>query len=179
MLLRNAWYIAAWGDELGDAPLARRICNDPIVLFRDGKGRAAALADRCCHRAAPLSLGTVVEEGIQCGYHGLIIDATGCCVKVPGQRLIPDDARVRSYPLVEKNQLGLPRRRRGNMFVEDDFLADDQLAGGAAGRGSGRLRIDRGVDADFFLRRCCRDAGEKGNPGEGDGAQRREGDDRH
>jgi phenylpropionate dioxygenase-like ring-hydroxylating dioxygenase large terminal subunit len=105
MLLRNAWYIAAWGDELGDAPLGRRICNDPIVLFRDGKGRAAALADRCCHRAAPLSLGTVVEEGIQCGYHGLIIDGSGCCVKVPGQRLIPDDARVRSYPLVEKNQL--------------------------------------------------------------------------
>jgi phenylpropionate dioxygenase-like ring-hydroxylating dioxygenase large terminal subunit len=105
MLLRNAWYIAAWGDELGDAPLGRRICNDPIVLFRDGKGRAAALADRCCHRAAPLSLGTVVEEGIQCGYHGLIIDGSGCCVKVPGQRLIPDDARVRSYPLIEKNQL--------------------------------------------------------------------------
>jgi vanillate O-demethylase monooxygenase subunit len=105
MLLRNAWYIAAWADEIGDTPLARRICNDPIVLFRDRQGRAAALADRCCHRAAPLSLGTVVEQGIQCGYHGLIIDGDGCCVKVPGQRLIPDDARVRSYPLVEKNQL--------------------------------------------------------------------------
>ena len=105
MFVRNAWYIAAWGEELGDAPLARRICNDPIVLFRDRHGRAAALADRCCHRAAPLSLGTVVEDGIQCGYHGLIIDADGCCVKVPGQRLIPDNARVRSYPLVEKNQL--------------------------------------------------------------------------
>jgi phenylpropionate dioxygenase-like ring-hydroxylating dioxygenase large terminal subunit len=105
MLARNAWYIAAWADELADKPLARRICNDPIVLFRDGEGRAAALADRCCHRAAPLSLGTVVADGIQCGYHGLIIDAHGKCVKVPGQRLIPGDAAVRSYPLIEKNQL--------------------------------------------------------------------------
>ena len=77
MFARNAWYIAAWGDELGDKPLARRICNDPIVLFRDKDGRAAALADRCCHRSAPLSLGTVVEDGIQCGYHGLIIDSAG------------------------------------------------------------------------------------------------------
>ena len=52
MLLRNAWYIGAWADELGDKPLARRICGDPVVLFRDGSGKAAALADRCCHRAA-------------------------------------------------------------------------------------------------------------------------------
>jgi phenylpropionate dioxygenase-like ring-hydroxylating dioxygenase large terminal subunit len=106
MLLRNAWYIAAWADELrGEQPLARRICNEPIVLFRDGGGRVGALADRCCHRAAPLSMGTVVAEGIQCGYHGLIINRSGACVHIPGQRQIPEDARVRSYPVVEKDQL--------------------------------------------------------------------------
>ena len=37
MLLRSAWYIGAWADELGDKPLARRICGDPVVLFRDGQ----------------------------------------------------------------------------------------------------------------------------------------------
>ena len=106
MLLRNAWYIAAWADEVGRGQLlARRICNEPIVLFREGTGRAGALADRCCHRAAPLSMGSVVEEGIQCGYHGLVIDASGCCVRIPGQKQIPSDARVRSYPVVEKDQL--------------------------------------------------------------------------
>ncbi|HXQ49576.1 MAG TPA: aromatic ring-hydroxylating dioxygenase subunit alpha [Stellaceae bacterium] len=104
MFIRNAWYVAAWSDEVAGSPLARRICNEPIVLFRDGSGRAAALADRCCHRAAPLSEGTVVERGIQCGYHGLIIAGDGRCVHVPGQTRIPDDARVRSYPVVEKNQ---------------------------------------------------------------------------
>ena len=43
MLLRNAWYIAAWADEIGAMPLARRICDEPIVLFRDrdGSGRGA------------------------------------------------------------------------------------------------------------------------------------------
>ncbi len=105
MLLRNAWYIAAWSDEIGAEPLARRICNEPVVLFRDGSGRAAALADRCCHRAAPLHMGTVVADGIQCGYHGLVIDGSGRCVRIPGQKLIPADARVRSYPVVEKDQL--------------------------------------------------------------------------
>jgi phenylpropionate dioxygenase-like ring-hydroxylating dioxygenase large terminal subunit len=106
MLLRNAWYIAAWADEIGgEQPLARRICNEPIVLFRDGTGGVGALADRCCHRAAPLSMGTAVEEGIQCGYHGLVIDGSGRCVRIPGQERIPADARVRSYPIVEKDQL--------------------------------------------------------------------------
>ena len=106
MLLRNAWYIAAWADEVGgDQPLARRICNEPIVLFRDGAGRVGALTDRCCHRAAPLSMGSVVEEGIQCGYHGLVIDGSGRCVRIPGQKQIPADARVRSYPAIEKDQM--------------------------------------------------------------------------
>ncbi len=105
MLLCNAWYIAAWADEVGAEPLARRICNEPIVLFRDGSNRVAALADRCCHRGAPLHMGTVVADGIQCGYHGLVIDGSGRCVRIPGQVLIPEDARVRGYPAVEKDQL--------------------------------------------------------------------------
>jgi phenylpropionate dioxygenase-like ring-hydroxylating dioxygenase large terminal subunit len=105
MLPRNAWYIAAWADEVGAAPLARRICNEPVVLFRDGLGKAAVLADRCCHRAAPLAMGTVVAEGIQCGYHGLVFDGSGRCLRIPGQRLIPEDACVRSYPVVEKDRL--------------------------------------------------------------------------
>jgi len=105
MFPRNAWYIAAWADEVGGTPLARRICNEPVVLFRSADGRAAALTDRCCHRSAPLSLGRVVEDGIECGYPGLVIDGAGQCVRVPGQRLVPPGAAVKSYPLVEKNQL--------------------------------------------------------------------------
>ena len=104
MFIRNAWYIAAWADELGQKPLARRICNEPVVLFRDREGRAAALVDRCCHRAAPLSHGELVPGGIQCGYHGLTFDGSGRCIAIPGQSNIPASARVRSYPLVEKNQ---------------------------------------------------------------------------
>ena len=105
MLLRNAWYIAAWADEIADSPLARRICGDPLVLFRGRDNRAAALVDRCCHRAAPLHMGSVVEAGLQCGYHGLVFDASGRCVAIPGQSRIPEDACVRSYPIVEKDQL--------------------------------------------------------------------------
>jgi vanillate O-demethylase monooxygenase subunit len=103
MFIRNAWYVAAWADEISDKPMARRICNEPIVLYRDATGKAGALIDMCCHRGAPLHMGKVVEQGIECGYHGLTFDIDGVCVRVPGQDRIPERARVRSFPLVEQD----------------------------------------------------------------------------
>ncbi|MDO8943241.1 MAG: Rieske 2Fe-2S domain-containing protein, partial [Desulfobacterales bacterium] len=102
----HGWYVAAWADEVtGDTPLKRTICGNAIVMFRTRQGRVGALEDRCCHRAAPLHLGKVVEQGLQCGYHGLIFDCAGACVRIPAQDRIPDTARVRSFPMVEKNQV--------------------------------------------------------------------------
>ena len=103
MFIRNAWYVAAWADEIGETPLARRICNEPVVLFRDQQDRVAALLDMCCHRGAPLHMGKVVEEGLQCGYHGLIFDRSGTCVRVPGQEHILERTQVRSFPVVEQD----------------------------------------------------------------------------
>jgi phenylpropionate dioxygenase-like ring-hydroxylating dioxygenase large terminal subunit len=105
MFIRNAWYVAAWADEITDRPLARRICNEPVVLFRDAGGQAAALVDMCCHRGAPLHLGQVTEHGLACGYHGLTFDRSGNCVHIPGQDRIPDRARVGAFPLVEQDAL--------------------------------------------------------------------------
>jgi phenylpropionate dioxygenase-like ring-hydroxylating dioxygenase large terminal subunit len=106
MFVKNAWYVAAWADELTvAAPLGRRICDEPVVLFRDAAGNAAALADFCCHRSAPLSAGKIVAAGLECGYHGMVYGGDGVCVSIPGQVHIPAKARVRSYPLVEKDAL--------------------------------------------------------------------------
>ena len=99
---RNQWYAAAWLSELGETPLARRILDEPVVLFRDAAGAIAALADRCQHRLVPLSMGTVTARGLQCGYHGMTFDGAGRCVHIPGQAMIPPRAVVRSYPLAER-----------------------------------------------------------------------------
>ncbi len=105
MFIKNAWYIAAWAHEVKDQPMARTICNESVVLFRDkASGKASALEDRCCHRGTPLRFGEVVEEGLQCGYHGMVFDCSGSCVHIPGQATIPKQARVRAYPLVEKDE---------------------------------------------------------------------------
>ena len=103
MFMRNCWYVAAWDDEIGgETPLGRMILGEPVVLFRDSTGKAAALEDRCCHRHLPLSLGKVVGDAVQCGYHGLEFDGAGECVKVPGQSAIPPGANIDSYRLAER-----------------------------------------------------------------------------
>jgi phenylpropionate dioxygenase-like ring-hydroxylating dioxygenase large terminal subunit len=104
MFVLNTWYIAAWSNEITDAPFGRRICNEPVVIFRDKQGNLGALEDKCCHRGAPLSLGKVVDKGLECGYHGLVHDCSGRCVHIPGQDRIPEKAKVRSYPVVEKDE---------------------------------------------------------------------------
>jgi nitrite reductase/ring-hydroxylating ferredoxin subunit len=105
MIVQNAWYLAAWASEVGARPLARRICNEPVVLFRTPDGKASALIDSCAHRGAPLSLGTVVAQGIRCNYHGVVFAGSGLCASIPNQALIPAKARVRRFPLVEKDQM--------------------------------------------------------------------------
>ena len=101
--LRNCWYVAAQADEIGRAPLARILLGEPVVMFRQEDGAPVALEDRCCHRRAPLHKGKLIGDTLQCGYHGFTFDASGACVRIPGQDRVPLGIAVRSYPLVEKH----------------------------------------------------------------------------
>jgi phenylpropionate dioxygenase-like ring-hydroxylating dioxygenase large terminal subunit len=104
--LKNCWYAVAWADELSRALLAREILGERIVFYRKLDGSVAALADRCPHRFAPLSMGRLVEDTIECAYHGLRFNGVGECVFNPhGNGMIPSRAIVRSWPLVERHQL--------------------------------------------------------------------------
>ncbi|MDC0707540.1 Rieske 2Fe-2S domain-containing protein [Stigmatella sp. ncwal1] len=59
-------------------PLRTELAGRAYALFRDGTGKAAALADACPHRFAPLSAGRVTQEGrLACPYHGWNFDAAG------------------------------------------------------------------------------------------------------
>ena len=102
--LQCCWYVAAWSDDVsGDAPFGCMIAGQPIVLYRRRDGAAVALADRCPHRFAPLSVGRVEGDDIRCGYHGIRFDATGVCREIPNQDTIPPQCFVRAYPVVERH----------------------------------------------------------------------------
>ena len=100
--LRNAWYMAGWSHEIGNALLRRCLLGDPVLLFRKGDGGIAAMIDRCPHRYAPLSAGKREGDTITCAYHGLQFDAEGSCVGNPFSDKVPK-AHVRAFPAVERD----------------------------------------------------------------------------
>ena len=65
MYLQNAWYVAGWSNEFTAGPVGRVLLDEPIVFYRGRNGVLAALEDRCCHRAMPLSHGEVIGEGLR------------------------------------------------------------------------------------------------------------------
>jgi len=99
---RNAWYVVAGVDEIGDELLSRRVLDVPLVLYRTSQGEPVALFDRCPHRWMPLSLGSRVGDEIQCRYHGIRIGASGLCTKIPTQDSVPAGMGVHRYLLVDK-----------------------------------------------------------------------------
>jgi vanillate monooxygenase len=132
MFIRNCWYVAACATELGETPLARTLLGRPVLLYRTESGRAVALEDRCCHRNLPLSQGRREGDGIRCGYHGLKFDSGGNCIEIPGQKEIPADARIQSYPAIEKWDfvwiwMGEPAKRDDGLMPHWDCLDDRKL----------------------------------------------------
>ena len=85
--LRYGWHVVATSDEVGRDPVQVWLLGEPWVLVRlptpDGATRLAAFEDRCPHRLAPLSAGSVVGETLQCAYHGWCFDGDGTCTRVP------------------------------------------------------------------------------------------------
>lgn len=81
--LRTAWYPVAQVGDVTDKPHAVRLLGDDLVIWRDSAGALVAAPDRCPHREAPLSIGTVTNGELACAYHGWSFGADGKCTAVP------------------------------------------------------------------------------------------------
>ena len=85
MIVRDQWYVAAFGREIGHDLFSRTICGESILFWRTAEGAVTAMSDRCVHRRFPLSQAPtrLVDDRVVCGYHGFTYDAGGRCVAVP------------------------------------------------------------------------------------------------
>jgi len=127
--VRDQWYVAAYGSEIGRKLLGRTILGEPLVFYRGEAGEVAALADRCVHRRFPLSESRLEGDTIVCGYHGFTYDSAGTCVFVPGQERVPRTARVPAYPVVERDSfvwvwIGEADRADESLIPRAPWLAD-------------------------------------------------------
>ena len=79
----SAWYAVARSVEVGPTPRHVKLLNHDVVLYRTGGGKVTAAPDRCPHREAPLSEGSLQNGCLVCPYHGLVFGDDGRCVNVP------------------------------------------------------------------------------------------------
>lgn len=101
--VKNAWYVAAWSDEVKEQLFARKILGEHVLLYRQSNNVAVALSDRCPHRFVALHLGRRCGDVVECAYHGLRFDSSGACVLNPNSDVIPKAARLKKYPLIERD----------------------------------------------------------------------------
>ncbi|MGE5086075.1 MAG: Rieske 2Fe-2S domain-containing protein [Bacillota bacterium] len=108
--LKNVWYVGLPSAELAvNKAQPRKILGEPVVFYRDSKGKVSAMRDICPHRGIPLSYGRVVNDTLECPYHGWKFDGTGTCTEIPSlcpdQDLNPNKIKVRTYPVHEAQGL--------------------------------------------------------------------------
>lgn len=105
-MLKNFWYAVEQSCAVGAAPRKVTLLGQDLVLFRSERdGKVAALSDRCVHRLASLSGGTVTGDCVRCPYHGWTFQKDGACTAIPANppgAPIPKKARVDSYPVEER-----------------------------------------------------------------------------
>jgi phenylpropionate dioxygenase-like ring-hydroxylating dioxygenase large terminal subunit len=97
------WYPVALSREVSYRPLAAKLLDAPLVVYRSGEEVVVA-DDLCPHRGVPLSMGSGDAEGITCAYHGLRFGKEGRCNRIPSQPQtnIPARLKLHTYPAAER-----------------------------------------------------------------------------
>ncbi|MEO8717619.1 MAG: Rieske 2Fe-2S domain-containing protein [Burkholderiales bacterium] len=107
VLFRRHWLPFMLADELvAEAPPQRlRLLGEPLVAFRDGRGRAGLLGEHCPHRRASLALGRNEAGGLRCAYHGWKFDVAGRCLEMPSEpagSAFRETVRAEAYAVTER-----------------------------------------------------------------------------
>jgi len=104
-VLSRFWHPVAFAHEIGDAPVAARLLDVDLVIWRSGSGISVA-RDICPHRGTRLSAGRVDGDQLICPMHGLHFDGSGQCTKIPSN---PDQA-ARTSPRLRLRTLRVEQR---------------------------------------------------------------------
>jgi len=103
----NGWFRVAYSTELalGEVrPL--RYFGRELVAFRGESGQAGVLDAHCVHLGAHLGVGGCVQgESLRCPFHHWLWDRDGKCREIPYAKRIPPTAKMRAWPVCEKNGL--------------------------------------------------------------------------
>ncbi len=102
--------------------------NEPIILYRDNKGRARCIKDLCPHRGSSFMGGSIQDGELVCPYHGGRFSSEGECTnldRLTCQHIIDSNynnyakrIHLSQYPCVERD---------GYIYIYYNGKAKDEL----------------------------------------------------
>lgn len=103
----NYWYPILETQDIRPGKRQKKIkrFDEDLVLWRESNGRLHCLSDRCPHRGTSLSLGKLVNNELQCAYHGFRFKGDGQCTAIPANgksRPIPKGFCAKHFHTQEK-----------------------------------------------------------------------------
>ena len=116
-ILANDWHVVARAEDVVEGRIsAVRLLGEDLILWRC-RGEVKVWQDLCIHRGTRLSLGSIRDETVTCGYHGWVYDRDGSCIRFPShpEQKPPAKAKVRTFQAKERYglvwaSLGDPRQ---------------------------------------------------------------------
>lgn len=108
----RGWFMVADAEKVTQKPLSVRFFGKDLVLYRGASGRVYMLSAYCAHMRSHIGNNTtshIVQQGrhvegesIRCPYHAWRYGPDGKCNHIPYTTKIPPNAKVDSYPVVER-----------------------------------------------------------------------------
>ena len=104
-ILAGFWHPVAFAHDIKDKPVAAKLLDVDLVIFRTEKGISVA-RDLCMHRGTRISGGWMCDDHLVCPMHGLQYDGEGYCRKIPSienpNAKIPKKLRLQIYQSTER-----------------------------------------------------------------------------
>lgn len=102
-LFSQSWFPIALSSEVpAGTIIGRDFLDGRVVIYRGVDGVARIQSAYCPHIGADLSVGTVVENRVQCAFHRWEYDENGMCVKTGAGFPPPANACLYTFPVTER-----------------------------------------------------------------------------
>ena len=156
--LDHCWFAVATVDVITEQPIAVQLLDTAYVIWRGPDRALIAAEDRCTHREARLSLGSLNDGCLQCPYHGWTFGQDGQCVEVPSSgpgAAIPPSAHLDPIHIAEHYGLvwlcpGEPTIPVPYLGVDDDAAFTRLNTGTQIWNCSATRMIDNMLDVAHF-----------------------------
>ena len=103
----NGWFHLCFSKDVakGTVKYVQQL-GEHFAVFRGESGQVHVLDAYCPHMGANLAVGGRVQgDCLNCPFHGWQFDgADGKCVNIPYAKKVPDFAKTRSWPCLERNR---------------------------------------------------------------------------